>query len=434
MKKTLILILFFIQQTVFASIPLERAIKNGIRINWNQKNRILEEKKQKLNKENAEMKRLFTINFGAVYLYKSDQMEITLPDMNPAPGIIIPGEKILAGAKHNFDLNISLVQPIFTGNILSNSAKIEQIKLNIEEDKTLLNKIEISHAIKSSYFNYILLINKRKSLNTLIKQLNLHYKRINDFYKEDLIKKIDLLETEAKIKEQRINLEDMDKFIRREMINFKNLTNMNIEEINENFTEKIKSRKESFSFLKNNHPFIKSLDKRIKIFSARKKILKGEYMPHINGFAELHYGKPGIDFFENEWSLYFQGGLNIKLLAFNWNKKSRDDVIIKHSIEKIRNQREDFISNGKKYLDQLFETKKSTENKLKILEEIIQLSEEDIELKAKLFEEQQISNVDYLTSLTAKERYVSKKNETSAELELIKMNINKITGIFQEEE
>lgn len=434
MKKILILItILFIQHNIFASIPLERAIKNGVRLNKNYKNQLLQEKILILEKKSAKMKKFFNIHSSGYYIFKSDQMEIVLPDMSPNPGIIIPGEKIKAGAIHNYDLKVSLIQPLFTGNIISNSLKIEEVKIAIEKNKTLLSKINIATAIKTSYFNYRLLINKKKSLNALINQLNLIYKKIQEFYREELVKKSDLIETQIKIQELRMNLEDLNNLIEKEKVNFKNLCNINIEDVGEDFREKVKNYRESLSYFKLFHPVIKSLNEKITLLSIKKRIVKGEYLPHVSGFAELHYGKPGIDFFKNEWSLYFQGGIKVDFGIFLWNKSNRDKQIIDFSIIKVKNQKEDFISNGEKILNQLFIAKKSTQNKLSIVKELIQISAEGIRIKEKLAEEQQISNIDFLASLTKKERYISIKNEVQFQLELVKLSINKIIGKFQEE-
>ncbi len=421
-KKLFFLITTFFCNTLFSNIPLEIAIKNAIKMDVNYRNQIIDEKSSQIKKRNAQMKKLFSINSNISYIFKSEKMKIEFP-----------GAIMYAGSKNNYDINLSLQQPIFSGNILSNLATLEEINLAIEKNKTLLKKIDIVFNVKSTYFKYILLLNKKKSLNYLIKNLNLHYRKIKNLYKEELVKKTDLLETERKIEELYINLEDLNSMITNESITFKKLCKMNINEIDKNYNENIRDYKSAFTEFKKSHPILKTIDEKIILLSYKGKIIKGEYLPQISGFAEIHYGKPGIDFFRNEWGSYFQAGVNVNLKIFNWNKQKRDLNIIKYSNQKIINEKEDFIFEGEKLLKQLYATKASIENKINILNKLIKISNEDTKLKKSLYEEQQISNIDYLESITKKERYISMKNEMKTHYELAELNINKVIGKYTEE-
>ncbi len=398
-------------------IPLQTAIEKGLQRAANYQNMILEEKSRELEKRTAQMKKYFSIESGGSYLFKSEQMEI-----------LFPGQSITAGAKHNYDMNLSLKQPIYTGNILSHSVNMSEIQLAITQNQTLMEKIEVASKIKSSYFNYHLLLNKKKSLEPLIRQLNLHLKQIEDFYKEELVKKTDLLETRRKIREQEINVEELNHLINSEKIHFEKLCGFDIDTVAAGFTEKVEHYHRAFNEFKKSHPVLKTLTERIVLLNTRGKMVKGEYLPQIAGFAELHYGKPGIDFFKNQWGFYFQGGISFSLKLFDWNKKKRQLTTLDYAVKKIVNQRDDFILEGEKHLKQLFDAQRSVEKKMGILDNLIQLAEEDAQLKAELYREQQVSNIDYLGALTTKERHVSKKNELKMQLELIKVGINRIIG------
>lgn len=421
-KKLFFLIVTFFCNTLFSNIPLKIAIKNAIKMDVSYKNQIIDEKSAQINKKNAQMRKLFSINSNISFLFKSEKMKIEFPDAT-----------MYAGSKNNYDINLSLQQPIFSGNILSNLVNMEEVNLAIEKNKTLLKKIDVVFNVKSTYFKYILLLNKKKSLNYLIKDLNLHYRKIKNLYREELVKKTDLLETERKIEELYINLEDLNSMIINEKITFKKLCKINLDDIDKNYHENIKDYKSVLMEFKRSHPVLKTIDEKIRILFYKNKIIKGEYLPQVTGFAEIHYGKPGINFFRNEWETYFQAGINLNLKIFNWNKQKRDLNIIKYSNQKIINEKENFIFEGEKLLKQLYATKASVENKINILNKLIKISNEDTKLKKSLYEEQQISNIDYLESITKKERYISMKNEMKTYYELAKLNINRVIGKYTEE-
>ncbi|MBN1272311.1 MAG: TolC family protein [Candidatus Aminicenantes bacterium] len=432
-KHILIFSIFFLPLSLMAEIPLEKAVAQGIQRNMSVKNLVLEEKNSFLEKRKAEKNRLFGLELGGSYLYQSDRMEISFEDFSPFPGSTIPGQNITAGTFHNFDVKMSLVQPLFTGNILKNMVASQEIQTVIAQKQTYLQKLEIAGQIKTSYFRYRLLMDQKGILEALLKKLEIHHQKLLDFYRENLIRKSDLLETEAQIQEQKINLEDLENTIIAEKIHFENLCGLDVEEISDNYKETARDFREALSLFETRHPVLKTLDEQVKLIDIKKQIISGRYLPQVAGFAEVHFGKPGIDYFKNEWSPYFIGGINVNFKLFDGKQKKIDLEILAHSQEKIKNQQADFLREGEKVLRQLFEKKKSTEKQLEILEQLLTLAREDSLIKKDLVREKQISNLDYLASLTTEERYASMRNSLISRHELIKLNINTLTGIYEEE-
>ncbi len=410
----------------WGKIPLEQAIKNGIQKNYSLINENISKKIISLEKEIAEKEKLFSLNFGGFYIYKSEQPELNMPDINPAPGITIPGIHMTAGTKHIFDFQIGLKQPLYSGGILSLRAKIPEIKNMQNKYKKELLENSISTSIKLTFLNYEYLLIKKRQLELTLKNLENHLKRLKEFYKEELIKKSDIIETELKCEELRINIKDLEIAISDAEKEFKKLTGININEIDENFKEPVLPLKESLKYLTNNHPFIKNLETNIELIDISKKIEKGKYLPQISAFGETHYGKPGIDFFKDEWSLYFQGGITIGLRLFDWGKLKKTRKIYDYSIKKIKNSEKDFIENSSKDLKKLYDAKKILENKLKISERLLTLSKENSVLKEKLFKEKQINNTDYISSVLKKETYASLNEMLKLQLEIIKIKINSL--------
>ena len=411
-------------------IPLEKAVEKGIQMDNQYQDRLLDTEISGLNKKKARMKKLFYVDLAGSYLFKSQQMEIAFPASTPAPGVVIPGMNISAGAKHNYDLKLSLVQPIFTGGILSNYVKLGTINQLREKYNADSREIETAGMIKASYFTCRLLESKKKSLSLLIRNLKLHYKKLNDLYKEELVKKSDLLETQIKISETGMKQEELNQLLREEKINFTRLCGFAVEDVEKNYDESIVTLQESLSFFEARHPGLKIIDQNIRMLYLQKKIAAGDYLPRVQGFAELHYGRPGIDFFKNEWSLYFQGGINVNLRIFDWDQLKIEKKTADLTIRKLDNHKEDLVLEVKKKLTQLYAKKKSIEKQSEMVKNIVKFASEDADLKEELVIENQVPNIDYLSALLDKERYQSMQNELLLQLRLIKLNINTLIGRY----
>lgn len=422
MTKTFIILMFavvlvFLPAAVSGEVPLETAVQKGLERAAVLRNRLLEERVKEVEKRNAMMRKYFSVDSGASYVFKSDQMEIAFPGMS-----------VKAGAKHNYDLNVSVAQPIFTGHILSRSVKVSELQVAIARSRTVLEKSKVAAMVKASYFNYRLLLSKKRSLETFIRRLNLHLENLGRLYKEELVRKTDLLETRRKLREQEIAIEELNQLVVSEKIAFEKLCGLDIDTIETGYSEVVANYERVFLEFKSSHPVLEAFDHRLAMLSTRGKMVKGEYLPQVAGFAELHYGRPGIDFFKNEWGVYFQGGVRFSLKLFDWGRKKRELTVLDYESQKVVNERDDFILEGEKRLKQLFGSFRSVEKRMSIVAGLVELADEDVRLKEGLYREQQVSNLDYLDALAMKERYESMKNELKMRHELIKVTIARVVA------
>lgn len=405
-------------------IPLSQAINEGLRLSGEYQNQLLEDRSMELEKILARKDKFFMVGFEANYLYRSQTMSLETPSISIPGAGTIPGRTIEAGVKNNFDLKLSLVQPLYSGGILTNKENSMELRRAMEQNYTNLKELEIAGYIKSSFFIYLELLQKKSSLELQLEKLSLHYERIDNLYQEGLAKKSDLLETLSKQEEIKLSLHDIDQAIKREQIHFMQLTGRSPESIDDTYREPSFDYGSSWGYFESNHPVLQALDSQVELLGLQKKIVIGKYRPHLNGFAELHYGKPGLDFFEKKWSLYFQGGVVLDIPVFQWNKISEEKTLVDFKIQKVNNQRQDFVKEIRENLNKLFAVRDSLSSKLENLDQLITYSKEDAALKNQLFMEKQITNLDYLTAILSKDRYISMKEEVLFQLEQIKVNIN----------
>jgi len=437
MRKIFLIFITLIMIPVFIvseeKIPLSQAIIEGLKLSGEYQNQLLEDRSLELERILANKDKFFSVGFEANYLYRSQTMLLETPSLS-IPGVgTIPGRTMEAGVKNNFDLKLSLIQPLYSGGILTNKKNLMELRQAVEGNYIFLKEIEIAGYIKSSFFVYLELLQKKSSLELQLEKLSIHYDRLNNFYKEGLAKKSDLLETLSKLEEVKLSLHDIDQLIERERIHFKQLTGWDPDSIDNSYRESCEDYESSWAFFRSNHPVLQALDGQVELLGLQKKIISGKYRPHLNGFAELHYGKPGIDFFEKKWTLYFQGGIILDIPIFQWDKINEEGTLVDYKIQKVNNQKQDYLREIQENLKKLFAVQEFLSAKLKNLDQLITYAAEEAELKNRLFEEQQITNIDYLTALLSKDRYLSMKGEILFQLEQIKVKVNTLIGRLEGE-
>jgi outer membrane protein TolC len=435
MKKKFFLGLMAIAFALPAKVTLTQAVANAWKISFTLHSQQLEEEAAVTAGLTALRQKYFSVYFNGSYRYTSDKVEVKISDFPfPVGGADIPpGTVVLSAPKDNFDLKMSLVQPIYSGGILNNAVQMEAIREAAERDLTRMKKIELAGKVKSSFFNHRLFCKKRDSLNLLLAILKLHQDKLANLFREELVKKSDLLETQAKADEIRLNLEDLEQLIRSEALNFSTLCGFEPQDIDYEGSAGGDSLPAAREFFLAGHPLLRSLDEKLRIIQIQKKSIAGSYLPQVSAVAELHYGRPGQNFFVNQWTPYVMGGISVSMPVFNWNKGGRDKSLADIAARKLENQRADFIRESEKSLQQFFFLQESLEKKLALLDDLVANASEDAHLKEKLYEENQIDHSDYLAALTSQERYLSNREELLAQVELLKVGIHTLIGKCEEE-
>lgn len=434
MKKISFLSLLAIAFTLAAKVPLSQAVVNAWKISPGLNSQRLEEDAATIAGLTALRQKNFSVYLNGSYRYTSDRVQIKLSDFPfPLDADIPPETIILSTPNDNIDLKMSLVQPIYSGGILSNAVRMEAIREAAERDLTRLKKIELAGKVKSSFFNYRLFCKKRDSLNLFFAILKLHQSRLENLYREELARKSDLLETKARADEISLNLEDLEQLIRSEALNFSTLSGYEPEEVDGEAQPGEDSLPAAREFFLANHPLLRSMDEKAHIIRIQKKSIAGSYFPQVSAVAEVHYSRPGQNFFAKRWVPYILGGINVSLAVFNWNKGGRDKNLADFAARKLENQRADFIRESEKNLRQLFLHRESLKKKLALLDGLVANAAEDGSLKEKLYAENQIDHNDYLAALSNQERYISNREELLAQMELLKVGIDTLIGKCEEE-
>jgi len=435
MKKILFLCLLAIAFALPAKVTLSQAVVNAWNISRGLDSQKLEEEGAAIAGLTARRQKYFSVYFSGSYRYTSDKVEVKISDFPfPLGANVPPGTVVLSAPNSNFDLKLSLAQPLYSGGLLDNAVKMEAIREAAEKDVTRLKKIELAGQVKSSYFNYLLFCRKRDSLNSLLSSLNLHLQKVENLFAEELVKKSDLLESRARTDEVRLNLEDLEQLIAAEAVHFHSLCGYDPQDIDSQPATASGSFAAAREYFLAGHPLLRSLDERVRLVQVQKKSITASYLPQVGAFAELHYGRPGQNFFISQWTPYVVGGVSVSMPVFNWNKGGRDRHLADIAARQLEDQRAEFIRESEKNLRQLFLYKESLEKKLALLGGLTANAAEDIRLKEKLYEENQIDHTDLLAAMTSQERYVSDREELLARMEMLQVSIDTLIGKCEEEE
>jgi outer membrane protein len=420
--------------TLAARVTLAQAVAGAWAISRGLESQELEEKAAAIAVASAQRRQRFAVAFGGGYRYTSDNVQVTAGDFPfPLGSDVPPGAVILSTPNGAIDLKLSLVQPVYTGGLLASAVRGETARGAAERELTRLKRVELAGRVKASYFSYQMYCRKRDSLSHFLAGLDLHLKKVEALWAEELARRTDLLETRAKVDETQLSLADLEQLIAAESVQFSSLCGFAAEEIETPPAATAGSFEQARAAFLAGHPLLRSLAERQRVVQAQRRSLAAAYLPQVSAFAEMHYGRPGQNYFLNEWTFYVQGGLSVTLPVFNWNQRGRDLELAGIAARKLDNQRADFIRETEKSLRQAYLSLASADRKLALLDGLVAGAAEEVRLKEQLYEESQIDHGDLLAAMAAAERYQSGRGELLAQMEMLKAGIDTLIGTCEEE-
>ncbi len=418
MKPMRFLLILASAQVLAAQVTMKQAVENGLRLAASVANQQLEVRGAELERETADRLRLFQATFNAAFRTATDRMEIR------------NGPIQMAALRDSWDLKLGIVQPLYTGGLLRNAERLQAFRRQAEEFTLEWRRVELAGRIKVSYFTLQLLQSRLRSLQLLRDSLERHLAKLEKYFREELVRRSDVLETQLKRDEIRLALSDLQSQIESEQAAFRTLCGYGIEELEPGYREGDLAPAETRARFEASNPLLLALAHRERMAAAQKRMAGASALPQVAGFAELHWSRPGVNVFARDWSLYLQAGLSVTVPVFNWNRAGRERQLADLQTERIANLRRDLRRETEKGLQQLEAARRAAEAKLEATAQLVAAAEANAVLKEKLYAESQSDNVDYLDAMVAWERYRSQREDLRVQLELIKVNVRTLVGIM----
>jgi len=257
----------------------------------------------------------------------------TLAGLSGAGG---PG-KIYVGDADNYDINLSLQQPIFTGFTLINNLRISNYKRASAELLGRRTKETVRQQVTHIYWD---LLSTRELLNATqesIKQLESHVGDLKNLLKAGMVIENDLLRAELALSNARLQDVKVNNGIQ-----LVNATLCNLLGIDQS-TEVVPIEKMTVDDVrlasldtllhtaKAQRPDYRAMDYNVKILERAKAIKKAGYLPQIALVANYDWKRPNREIepdFYSTWSINLGASFDV----FSWGQRH-------YEIQKVEAQR-----------------------------------------------------------------------------------------------
>jgi outer membrane protein TolC len=243
--------------------------------------------------------------------------------------------------KDQYKVTLDAYQTIWDGGNTISKKNITKTNTLMEKNLLKIDIFEIREKVNQLYFGILSLDEQLILLNILKDDINANHKVIASMeqngqaIQSDLdIINIELLNIKQKQTELQIqrdsHLKMLSLFLQKELGNNTFLTKPSIADVNYGIISR---------------PEIDYYHARRLSLEMQKQSIKAKNLPQIGLFFHVGYGRPGLNFLENKFSLYGIGGVKLVWNFGNWYTSKNEIQIINNSISKVNALEETFRFN-----------------------------------------------------------------------------------------
>lgn len=404
----------------------ETAVKNYPLIK--QKQLLVESSNLKL--KNAGINYLPKIDINAQATYQSDVTQIQLPsptvDFGPnypanLPKPTITMHTVDSPAKDQYKISLDISQIIFDGGLTNASKKVEVAGLAADTQKVSVDIYQIKEKINQLFFSILFLQEKDKLTDIIKKELEEKIKSMESGVKNGILLPsiADALKAEIiKTDQQKIEI----KYAR--IASYKMLSELMAEKLSDNISLKLPE----FSLTNNNEfsrPEYLFFDLQSKRIEASQILLGKKYSPKLIGFAQLGYGRPGLNMFKTTFDSFYIVGAKLTWNVWDWKQTSRDVQILNLQKDIINTQKETFEKNINVSIQNELANIDKIQELMKMDAELISLRESITKRSASQMQNGVITTTEYISDLNNES--MAKLNLFTHKLQLLLAKLNYLT-------
>ncbi|MBZ0198949.1 MAG: TolC family protein, partial [Ignavibacteriaceae bacterium] len=257
-----------------------------------------------------------------------------LSDNVPAFEVVTPFSpiplKISEPVVDNYNLRLSLQQPLFTGFKLLSSRKAAKYNFNAAELEYSKERNEAAFTIHTSFWNYYRSQQIKNLLTNSLKQIENHLTNTKNFLENGLATQNDYLKLQVQYSNTKLQLIEAENNVDIARAVFNKLLNLPLESPTEISTEEIKVEPVNLDVnaliteAKNNRDEIESLSYRLKAANENITAARSGWFPGIFLTGNYNYSNPNTRYqpLTAAWNDTWDVGVTLSWDIWDWGSTS----------------------------------------------------------------------------------------------------------------
>ncbi|MCB0723723.1 MAG: TolC family protein [Ignavibacteriae bacterium] len=327
-------------------------------------------------------------------------------------------------SKDQYKLLLDVTQTVYDGGITGSLEDIQRNEALAEQQKVEVELYNLKQNINDLYFGVLTLQESQK-------QLEIQYETV----KEQLDQVIVQIQNGAVAGSNRYILEAQLVSIEQQIMNIQSnkmasirmLSQLMDEDLDTNTVFKVPQVSLPNTDIKpGDRPEYKLYNLEKNTLTSYQDKISTNMMPKINVFGQAGYGRPGLNFLDNDFKSFYMVGLNLSWSPVNWGTNNNEEQIYNINKKMIDTRKETLDKNIKMSLEKYKTDISNMEGLIQKDYEIIALKDKVMLSISSQLQNGTITATDYLTELNSRTQAVI--NLKTHEVQLIQAKVNFLTA------
>ncbi len=306
------------------NLTLEESIRIGL-----ENSELIHSSRMKVNYARARLNEVNTYRLPSLKLNASYTRlsEIEPFVLNTPLGVFNISPSIV----NNYNIRLSLQQPIFTGFKLSSSSNIAEY--SYEAQKEVYNKDEqqLILDIKDAYWNLFKVIKVKSVVDENVDLIKAHLKDVKNFFENGISTRNDVLKVQVQLAEAQLRQIDADNGVKLAKSSLNNViglplsTNTEVQSDVSTDEDSIPELDQLIGQAVENRPELKEMDFRLKAGESGVTLAESNWYPQIYLAGNYNYSRPNQRIFPLEDKFNGTWDISVGLSWDIWNWLSTSD-------------------------------------------------------------------------------------------------------------
>jgi outer membrane protein TolC len=386
-------------------LSLEDCIDRAMERNFELRMRNEDINVAKAGLEIARKSRLPQLKAGASYLRFSEVMSVNISEQMSGLPLDLPPVQLRFGDEDNYTLNMSLVQPIFTGFRLNNQIISAKSALLAEEAVKEADINQLVYEIKKNYYNYISAVHRKRIAELSLKSVISHLEDVGNFYDQGLTTYNDVLKTKIRKSEMELMISraDNQKFLLKKalmhMLGMPLTDSLSIE-TNLEYRKPDIGLDDAIDEALVARPELTSTASTKNALCAAIRSAQAEFYPSISLVGGYEYGKPGLNKLENEWMDYWTVGISAQWHLWDWGIRDEKVQQSRAMVSRIEHSESLLLESIRLDVHQAYRKMTEYDSQVRLHKIIREQAEENFRILSDKFNQGLATNTDYLDAET----------------------------------
>ncbi|MBI3766813.1 MAG: TolC family protein, partial [Ignavibacteriales bacterium] len=311
----------FGQQKV--SLTIEQSIQLGLENSKALHSSLMKTQAADARSSEVHTQRLPTIKLGGSYTRLS---EVPSFDLGPFPPLIPNRVTVSQSIFNNYNMRLTLQQPLFTGFRLQSSSDVAEYTAQATAEDYHRDKADLIYNVQTAYWSLYKANEFKKVIDENVDQVKAHLKDAQNFFAQGIVTKNEVLKIEVQLSNVQLLQLDAQNSVRLAMIALNNIIGLPLDteiDLASSIQRQEKEHGEVNALIQkalNLRPEMKGMELRVKAGESALTLARSGWFPQIYLTGNYYYARPNQRVFpaEDQFKDTWDVSLSVSLDIWNW--------------------------------------------------------------------------------------------------------------------